>query len=192
MKPIRPALCLFAATSLALFLPAAEPPPAASPTETVITSQKVEMTSTKTETNAVFDGSVKLVGNNITVTCDHLNVVATGLGDKTAILTKLDSFNSLLATGHVRIVQGDREVTCGRAEIFPHEDKLVLTEEPVVFDHSGPYIITGDRLILLRGQRQIFGDNVKFSGPALKDLGFDKNQPMKAPAPVPATPPPAP
>ena len=165
------------------------PNPTAPPvTPTEITSQKLEMKSTDTETTAIFDGSVKLVGNNITITCDHLDVVATRLGDKAAVLAKLDQFRSLVATGHVRILQGDREVTCGRAEIFPNENKLILTESPVVIDSSGPYIATGDRIILLRGERRIFGDNVKFTFPPLKDLGFDKDKPVQPPAPVPAPP----
>ena len=154
------------------------------PTE--ITSRKVEIWSTGTETTSVFEGGVVVTGNNIRINCDKLVVVAARSADQLATIAKPDQFKSLLATGSVRIVQGDREVTCGRAEILPGEDKIVLTEEPVVFDHSGPWVATGERLILLRSERRIFGDNVKFSGPPVKDLGFDKAKAMQPPAPAPA------
>lgn len=153
---------------------------------TVITSLKVEIWSTDTETTSDFAGSVVVTGNNIRITCDRLVVVASRSADQLTTLVKPDQFKSLLATGNVHIVQGDREVTCGRAEILPGEDKIVLTEEPVVFDHSGPWVATGERLILLRGERRIFGDKVKFSGPPVKDLGFDKAKEMQPPAPLPA------
>jgi hypothetical protein len=56
-----------------------------------------------------------------------------------------------------------------------------------VIDHSGPYVATGTRIVLLRGERRLFGDNIKLTGPPLIDLGFDKKEPMKAPAAVPET-----
>ena len=167
MKTVR-LLCFLAAAGL---LRAAAPPPPAS--DTVITSDTVDMRSTDTETTTVFDGTVKLVGNDITVTCDHLVVVSTSLGDKSVVLAPIDRFKSLVATGHVRIVQGVREATCGRAEIFPRDNKLVLTENPIVVDSSGPYVVTGDRLNLLRGERRITGDVVKVTGPPVQDLGPD-------------------
>ncbi len=167
MKTVR-LLCFLAAAGLRR---AAAPPPPAS--DTVITSDTVDMRSTDTETTTVFDGTVKLVGNDITVTCDHLVVVSTSLGDKSVVLAPIDRFKSLVATGHVHIVQGVREATCGRAEIFPRDNKLVLTENPIVVDSSCPYVVTGDRLNLLRGERRITGDVVKVTGPPVQDLGPD-------------------
>lgn len=165
--------------------PAAATPPAEAP-ETVIEAKNLDMRSTDTETVALFKGNVIVVGNNVRISCDHLEVVASRLGARDDTLPRLDQFKSLVATGRVRILQGDREVTCGRAEVFPKEERIVLTESPVVVDHSGPYVATGSRLILLRGERRIFGDDVKFTGPPIIDLGFERNQPMKPPTPEPA------
>ncbi len=176
---------LFWFLSAAALLRAAAPPPPAS--DTVISGQTMDMQSTDTETTTIFDGAVKLVGNDITVTCDHLVVVSTSLSDKTVVLAPIDHFKSLVATGHVLIVQGQREATCGRAEIFPSDNKLVLTENPVVVDRSVPFVVTGDRLNLLRGERRITGDNLKGTFPPVKDLGPDAGA-AKPPATAPEPP----
>jgi hypothetical protein len=39
--------------------------------------------------------------------------------------------------------------------------------------------------VLLRGERRLFGDNIRLQGPPIRDLGFDKNKTMQAPAPAP-------
>ncbi|MBW8782601.1 MAG: hypothetical protein JF599_12060 [Verrucomicrobia bacterium] len=171
------------ALSLSAALFAAEKPAAGSGPiiPTVITSKTLDMRSTDTETHAIFDHNVVVTGNNMRITCDHLDVLASRLGDKEATVGTLDKFKTLVATGHVHIVQGDRDVTCGRAEVFPLENRVVLTESPVVIDSSGPYVAKGTRIILLRGERRLFGDNIEMTGPPIKDLGFDKEKPMQSP-----------
>jgi len=177
------------ATSLgsAFAADAKNPPaaPAGPPTPTVITSKSLEMWSTDTDTHSIFDQNVIVTGNNMRITCDHLDVLAARLGDKDATVGKLDKFKSLVATGNVHIVQGDRDVTCGRAEVFPRENRIVLTESPVVIDSSGPYVAKGTKIVLLRGERRLFGDNIEITGPPIKDLGFDKEKPMQAPVKAP-------
>jgi lipopolysaccharide export system protein LptA len=183
----RPASFLLALL-VALTAHAAEP--AAPIVPTVITSTKMEMWSTDTETRSVFEQNVIVTGSNLRITCDKLDVTATRLDDiknKDATIGTLEKFKTLVATGNVHIVQGEREVTCGRAEVFPAEDRVVLTEKPVVIDNTGPYVATGDRIVLLRGERRLFGDNIRLQGPAIRDLGYDKTKPMQAPAPLPRT-----
>lgn len=151
----------------------AEPPP------TVIEcSGPAETISTDTETIATFRDHVVVVGNNIKLTCDFLQVIALRKGDKTATLGSYGQFKSLVATGSVRIVQGAREATCGRAEVFPGEDRIVLSENPVVRSNDDDYTATGPRLVLYRGQRRavIEGnetERARITLPPIKDLGFD-------------------
>lgn len=171
--------------------PAAAAKPAVPIVPTVITSTKMEMWSTDTETRSVFEENVVVTGTNIRITCDKLDVTAIRFDDpknKDATLGALEKFKTLVATGNVHIIQGDREVTCGRAEVFPGENRVVLTEKPVVIDNSGPYVATGTRIVLLRGERRIFGDNIKLQGPPIRDLGFDKDKPVQSPAPLPRLP----
>jgi lipopolysaccharide export system protein LptA len=170
---MRPLPLLAAAAALALFpaLRAAEPP------TTTISSDSAESASTDTETTTVFHDDVIATGNDITLNCDFLKVIATRVGEKTATLGKYGKFKYLLATGRVKIVQGDRVATCGRAEVFPGEDRIVLTENPVVQIESEHYVATGPKMVLYRGQRRAViesapGQRVHISMPAIKDLGF--------------------
>jgi lipopolysaccharide export system protein LptA len=152
--------------------------------DTTIESVSAESVSTDTETTTIFHQQVVAVGNDLTLNCDDLKVVATRVGDKTVTLGKYGRFKYMLATGHVRIVQGDRVATCGRAEVFPGEDRVVLTEEPVVRIESEHYEASGPRMVLYRGQRRAVieglpGQHVHISLPAIKDLGFPEEKPGK-------------
>jgi lipopolysaccharide export system protein LptA len=161
----------------------------AAPEVTVIESEQLDMRSTDTETTSVLTGKVVLTGTNMHLTCDRLEIVALRSGDPKATIGKVDSFKSLVATGNVRIIQGDREAACGRAEVLPGSDKITLTGQPVVVDHSINWRWTGDELEMLRGERQIRGKNARFTGPPIKDLGVDK---LKTPPPATEAPAPAP
>ena len=171
---------------------AAEPAPVV-PTE--LRAVKLEMTSTDTETTAVATENVILTGTNLRITCDQLTVIAHRIGEKDDTIPTVERFKYILAIGNVHIVQGDREATSARAEVFPVEGKVVLSGAPVVIDHSTGVNAAGEPLILLRGQRQILGTNVKITAPPIQDIGATAS-PKPAAKPAPATParpqPPAP
>jgi lipopolysaccharide export system protein LptA len=157
---------------------------AAEPQPTTIDSISAESVSTDIETTTTFHDQVVATGNDLTLTCDFLKVIATRIGDKSATLGKYGKFKYLLATGHVRIVQGDRTATCGRAEVFPGEDRIVLTENPVVKIETEHYEASGPRMVLYRGQRRavIEGtpqERTHITLPAMKDLGFPSETPAK-------------
>ena len=152
--------------------------------ETVVTSQQFESRSTDTEMTAIFWCNVDVVGNNIHITCDRLEVISARLGDKDQVVAKQNQFKSLIATGKVKVTQGDRDASCGRAVVLPREDKVTLTENPVVVDHGAGVTFIGEPLTLLRGERKVFGENVRIVLPEIKDLGFDKNKKLDLPAPT--------
>ena len=154
---------------------------------TVIDSGQLDMRSTDTLTTFVFTKKVVVTGTNLRLTCDRLEVITTRKGDPTATIGKLGRFKSLIAEGNVRIVQSDREAACGRAEVLPGDNKIVLTGQPVVVDHTVNWTWTGDELEMLSGERQIRGKNARFTGPPIKDLGVDKPKPVE-PAPAAAAP----
>lgn len=155
------------------------------PQNTVIECEQFDWRSSDTETTSVFSGRVVATATNLRLVCDRLEVVALRKGDPTATIGKLETFKSMIATGNVRIIQGDREAACGRAEVLPGDNKIILTGQPVVVDHSVNWTWTGDELEMLRGERQIRGKNARFTGPPIKDLGVDKD---KKADPAPETP----
>jgi lipopolysaccharide export system protein LptA len=200
---LRPLLTLSAALVLsfaALFAQSPAPVPTVSEglTETVIECAGLaETTSTENESVATFRDKVVVTASNLRLTCDFLKVVTSRKGDPKAIIGKQSYFKSLVATGNVRLVQSDRVATCGRAEIFPNEDRVVLSRqsksEPfpsVTFDKS---VMTGPRMILYRGERRAViepedGVGVRLTGPTIKDLGFDKLKPGAPKTAEPAAP----
>jgi lipopolysaccharide export system protein LptA len=176
----------------------AEPPPAAAaapatpPVETEIVSGAAEMVSTDKETTFTFTKGVTVTATNLSITCDELVVVARRSGDPAATLGKQDNFKSLIATGRVRIVQGDREATCGRAAVYPGEDRVELTDGPVVRSIKEGWTQTGPKMVLYRGQRRAViegtpGERPRLTLPPLKDLGYEDGK-AKAPAAAGETP----
>lgn len=147
------------------------------PQKTTLDCDHAEMWTVGNVTHGICTGSVSLVGTNIKISCDRLEFSALGIGDTGSTLPALEKFQSMLATGHVVILQGDREATCGRAEVLPRDDKVILTENPVVIDHGTDWTSAGEKITLLRGERRVIVEKSRVVGPPIKDLGFDKNKP---------------
>jgi lipopolysaccharide export system protein LptA len=135
----------------------------------------MDMWSQGDETKAICTGNVTVTGTNLKITCDKLELTATRIGEKTGSVPTLEKFRYLLATGKVSITQGSRNATCGRAEVLPREEKVVLTENPVVVDHATEFVSAGERITMLRGQERVEVEKPRLTGPPIKDLGFDKN-----------------
>ncbi len=171
----RPALLLTGCLALAAIALRAEEAPLP---PTTITSQNLDMQSTDTESYFLFTGLVVVKGNNITLSCDRLEAITTRDKndvfqdkDKTS-LGQVGKFKNLLASGRVRIEQAGRVATCGRAEVLPGEDRITLTEDPMVRD--GDSTVVGERIILLRGERRAIVEKAKITLPGLKDLSAPK------------------
>jgi lipopolysaccharide export system protein LptA len=145
------------------------------------------MSSTDTETTAIATENVILTGTNLRITCDQLTVIAHRFdtaATKSDLLPTEQRFKYILAEGNVRIVQGDRESSSARAEVFPQEGRVVLSGGPVLTDHSNGVVATGEPIILLRGQRALSGKNIKITAPPLQDLGATATPRSAAPAAV--------
>lgn len=145
------------------------------PQPTTLTCEHMDMWSEGEETKAICTGKVTVTGTNLLIVADRLELTATRIGKDSGAVPDLDKFRYLLATGNVSITQGSRVATCGRAEVLPLEEKVVLTENPVVTDKATEFVSAGDRITMLRGQERVLVENPKFTGPPIKDLGFEKN-----------------
>lgn len=187
---LRRAFACLAVLALLPRAPGADQPAAAGPkvppVPTVIESGTAEMISSPKETTFTFGKGVTVTATNMKLTCDDLVVIAVRSGDPDATIGKQEQFKSLVATGSVRIVQNDREAICDRAEVFPGDDKVILSGNPRVRSLDGQYQASGPTMELLRGERRAriigtAGDRPRITLPALKDLGYEKEKPKAAP-----------
>lgn len=148
--------------------------------ETVISSDRLEMKNDGDKSFFLFSDNVKLTGNNLVVTCDRLEVHADRTGDLDANIGQLGGIQQILAIGNVSISQEGRVARAGRAEVLPGEDKIVLTENPIVTDTQGS--VSGESMTFYRGERRAIvasgaSGPARVVLPAIPDLGFlDKEE----------------
>jgi lipopolysaccharide export system protein LptA len=157
------------------------------PEDTVLTADSLDMRSTPTETIAICIGNVLLRGTNMSIACDRLEIRASRVADLNATIGEFKGFQYLLAEGNVRLVQGDREASCGRAEVLPEQGKVVLYDDPVVIDRSSDFIAAGTKITLYRGERRIQVENPRLTGPPINDLGPEAVDTTQETAASPAT-----
>lgn len=147
----------------------AQPGPAPETGETLITADTLELeqnTAASSTTVAILRGNVTVTTTDgLSLVCDHLEVTAARLRDKNPALTAADKFERLIATGNVRLSQGARTVTCGRADLRPREDQITLTQNAIVTDTAIPITAAGDPLTLHRLDRRIEGKHGRFTLP---------------------------
>lgn len=150
------------------------------PQETVITSDNLELVGGDTENRFYFTDNVKITGTNLLATCDEMEVIAARSGPSEKTVGQMGAIQKILMKGNVVIEQAGRTAMAGQAEILPAEDKVILTENPIVKDSQGT--VTGFKMELLKGERKakVFGDPNDAEGgrtkvvlPGFKDLGFE-------------------
>lgn len=183
-------LCLLAGRPL-LAQEADNPAPADdAPQETVITSNELELVGGDAENRFYFTDNVKITGTNLLATCDYMEVIAARSGPTEKTVGQMGAIQKILMKGNVVIEQAGRVATAGQAEILPHEDVVILTENPMVKDSQGT--VTGYKMELLKGERKakVYGDpnapdggRTKVTLPGFKDLGFEdkEEQPKQQP-----------
>jgi lipopolysaccharide export system protein LptA len=146
------------------------------PTDTVVTSNgPLEMAPEGENTVVTLHDQVTVTGTGFKLTCDALKVV-TGKGGG---VDHLQNAKLAIATGHVRIERADLVATGGRAELFPSERRIVLTENAAVQTLGEKSLTTSPRITLYGGNRQaVFDPPVRFVTAAIQ--GAD----LAAPAPA--------
>lgn len=149
---------------------------------TTILSETLEMVSTDDENVFYFTNNVRAQGNNLSMTADQVVVRAVRLpeeNDDDDTLGSIGTIKTIVATGNVVIDQEGRKAKSGKAEFFPTEGKMVLTENPTVIDNKA--IVSGWRITLIQGERRVMVEqdpngtqrpSVNLS--QMPDLGFDE------------------
>lgn len=114
-------------------------------------SQPIEITSDRLEGDdpsgrAKFSGTVVAKQGDATIYADEVTIhYSTG---------KQRDIDQVVAVGNVRIVQGERTATGGKAVFFNRESKVVLTGSPKV--HQGKDSVQGDEItVFLNEERSV-------------------------------------
>ena len=150
---------------------------------TVVRSESLKMTSTPELNYFYFSDNVTIIGNNLLVKCDNLEVTASRSGEAEATIGRIGVIKKIVAIGSVEIFQAGRAALAGRAELLPAEDKIILTDSPQILDRKAT--VSGWRITLLKGNRTVIVENnpddIGGSRPtvvldALPNLGFDENE----------------
>lgn len=133
-------------------------------TMTDIVSDEGVSSTAGSETTSILTGHVVLMGNNIRINCDYLKAISAATAGSAQGAGQ--HYKYVLATGHVRIVEGDLEATCGRAEFLPDLEQLTMRENPVIKDRARQTVATGEPVILTGHGKDytISGKNVHVSG----------------------------
>ena len=121
---------------------------------TIIESDSLELVTSEAMNRFYFRGNVVVTAANMTARCEEMEVVAsrTAQSDPDATIGEIGAIDRIFAIGSVVIEQAGRVAEAGRAEIYPREGKVILTESPKVTDERG-VVATGPRMILEQGKR---------------------------------------
>lgn len=142
---------------------------------TVITSDSLDMVSGDETSEFHFKGNVSVVGTNLNLSSDELLVTAIKIGDADATVSSSSRVNKIIAIGNVKVNQEGRTAESGRAEFFPEDKTVLLTEDPVVTE--GDRRVSGDKITWSHGERRarVEGSTMVSLG-AIPNLGIDPDQ----------------
>ena len=96
-----------------------------------------------------FEGDVKASGTDMDVSCGKAEVEMRKLKSGGHSISKICLLES------VNISSGLKSATCGRAEVFPEDEMVVLSEDPVVIDREDNTRVSGPRMVYNRGRRSM-------------------------------------
>ncbi len=136
--------------------------------ETVITSQTLRLLEGVETDHFYFEDTVEVLSDSLFVSCHHLHVVSKA--DSTSpsgAKVQMGTIETMKASGNVYIRQEDKEAWAQEAEVFPEEEKLVLTHNARLKDERG--VVEGHRITLFKGQKEaiVEGPTDKASRPTL-------------------------
>ena len=156
------------------------------PPRTFIESDCLEMKGFEDRNLFYFSKDVRVIGNNLLINCDNLEVEALRGGKVDATVGEIGAIQRIQATGNVVIEQSGRKALCGRAEFDPKKGAVVLSENPKVIDKEAE--VTGWKIVINTGDRKVkvLSDPSRAADKratvtldSLPDFGFDKDQAEK-------------
>jgi lipopolysaccharide transport protein LptA len=147
-----------------------------SPEETVITSDHFEMQSGDSETTFLFTGNVIVIGTDLQASCEKMQVFSESSGNNDAPIGEVGKISYVIMLNNVVIEQAGRKATSERADLYPQEGKVVLTENPKVVDVDGT--MTGYKMTLFNGEKRVLvesdpnGERPRLVLPNMPEIGY--------------------
>lgn len=135
----------------------------------------MEMQGMENKNFFTFRQNVKVVGENLLLFCDRLEVISQRSGDPSATIGKIGAIESIVAIGHVRIQQGGREARAGHAMMDPRAGILILTEEPSIID--GETTVIGKEIILDKNKNVRVKEGKTILSGDLPEFNFNREAP---------------
>lgn len=169
--------------------------------QTIIDSVSLQMKGMEDRNYFTFTDDVRVKNQNLTMTCDSLEVISLRGGDENATVGQIGAIESIIAVGNVVIQQADRVAYAGKAEVDPNTGSVILSENPRIVDSQA--VVSGWKIILNKGDKIAkvlpspagslisTRSTVTLSGDALPDMTYDNTPPpapKEEPAPVQETP----
>ena len=146
---------------------------------TVITSDKLDLLTTKGGHRFLFTGNATVEGTYLRVSCDELEILSRREVNATDPSGKVGRISFIVAKGNVHITQVGRVATADKATIDVPAGIVTMMGSAVLEDDRGK--VTGEVIIMERGKRRAEvrggrGNRPKVELPSLPDLRFGKNK----------------
>lgn len=116
---------------------------------TVVTSDKQWLVGGADSDRYFFEGDVKATGTDMDVSCQKAEVEMRRLKSGGHSISKIRLLES------VNLSSGMKSATCGAAEVFPEDEMVVLSDDPVVIDREDNTRVSGPRMVYNRGRRSM-------------------------------------
>jgi len=156
--------------------------------DTVITSNRQSLVGGADADRYYFEGNVEIEGSGMTGSCDKIEVIiknappanapaqapATAL---TAAPKEEKRIDKIILFGNVKIAQGLKSATCGRADIYPVSETIILSQNPVVLNKEDNTRATGARIVYKNGVK-----GVSIEGGLSEDYERGAGQEIKRPS----------
>lgn len=118
--------------------------------KTIIKSQELKIEEKKDENYFYFLGDVEIQSDSFEAQSQSLYVVCQK--DAEGSKHTLGQIQYMKATESVKIRREGEYATCEEAEVYPEEEKLILSQNPILENQKGK--VTGHRITLLKGNEQ--------------------------------------
>lgn len=120
------------------------------PRMTVVVSDRQWLDSSADGEKYCFAGNVKITATDTDGACDKIEIAITPPENG-----KRREISDIMLSGNVKMTQGEKEISCGRARIYAKDEVAVLTENPVIFNREDNTRAAGAKIVYNKGSKLV-------------------------------------